>query len=171
YADSGVQRILRHRISRRRLRHDRRPRAEPVRPHSAARGKHQNRRLPVQGAERRQPPDSPAARIAQRRGGTAGFRVRGLLAFVAGALAPLSFSPVDWWPLAIVSAAAFYVLLQNTTPRRAAQLAWCYGFGFFGVGTSWVYVSIHDFGNVPPALAGLLTLLFVAGLALFTTLQ
>lgn len=97
--------------------------------------------------------------------------MRALLAFVAGALAPLSFSPVDWWPLALVSAAILYVLLQNTTPRRAAQLAWCYGFGFFGVGASWVYVSIHDFGNAPPALAGVLTLLFVAGLALFTTLQ
>lgn len=94
-----------------------------------------------------------------------------LLAFIVGALAPLSFSPVDWWPLALVSAAIFYVLLQDTTPRRAAQLAWCYGFGFFGLGASWVYVSIHDFGNAPPALAGLLTLLFVAGLALFTTLQ
>ena len=94
-----------------------------------------------------------------------------LVAAVAGALAPLGFSPVDWWPLALLSAAILYVLLQDTTPRRAAQLAWCYGFGFFGVGASWVYVSIHDFGNAPPALAGILTLAFVAGLALFTALQ
>ncbi|HEY0963136.1 MAG TPA: apolipoprotein N-acyltransferase [Pseudomonadales bacterium] len=97
--------------------------------------------------------------------------LRLILAVLAGALAPLGFSPVDLWPLAVVSAAIFYVLLQNTSPRRGAQLAWSYGFGFFGVGASWVYVSIHDFGNAPPALAGVLTLLFVAGLALFTTLQ
>ena len=98
------------------------------------------------------------------------FRRLALAAF-AGALAPLSFSPIDWWPLALLSAAVFYVLLQNTSPRRAALLSWCYGFGLFGAGVSWVYVSIHDYGNAPPALAGLLTLLFVAGLALLTALQ
>lgn len=97
--------------------------------------------------------------------------MRLLLALVAGALAPLSFSPIDWWPIALLSVAIYYALLQNTTPRRAAQLSWCYGFGFFGVGVSWVYVSIHDFGNAPPVLAGLLTLLFVAGLAFLMVLQ
>jgi apolipoprotein N-acyltransferase len=97
--------------------------------------------------------------------------LRLLVAAVAGALAPLSFSPLDWWPLALLSASVFYILLQHTTPRHAAWLAWCYGCGFFGVGASWVYVSIHDFGNAPPVLAGVLTLLFVAGLALFTMLQ
>jgi apolipoprotein N-acyltransferase len=96
--------------------------------------------------------------------------LRVLLALAAGALAPLSFSPVDWWPLALLSAAIFYVLLVNTTPRRAALLSWCYGCGFFS-GASWVYYSIHDYGNAPPALAGILTLLFVAGLALLFALQ
>jgi apolipoprotein N-acyltransferase len=94
-----------------------------------------------------------------------------LLAFVAGALLPLSFSPIDWWPVALPSVAIFYVLLQNTTARRAATLSWCYGLGVFGVGASWVYVSIHDFGNAPPALAGILTALFVAGLAFVFVLQ
>ncbi len=97
--------------------------------------------------------------------------MRLLLAFVAGALAPLSFAPIDWWPLALVSVTVFYLLLADTTPRRAALLSWCYGFGFFGAGASWVYVSIHDFGNAPPALAGVITLLFVALLAFFTVLQ
>lgn len=94
-----------------------------------------------------------------------------LLAFVAGTLVPLSFAPVYWWPLALLSAAVFYVLLDGSTPRRAAQLAWCYGFGLYGVGASWVYVSIHEYGPAPAVLAGFLTLLFVAGLALFTVIQ
>lgn len=89
----------------------------------------------------------------------------------AGALVPLGFSPINLWPAALLSVAVFYVLLQNTAPRRAALLGWCYGFGMFGVGASWVYVSIHDFGNAPPALAGFITLLFVALLACFTVLQ
>lgn len=93
------------------------------------------------------------------------------LAFAAGALAPLSFSPLDLWPLALLSVALFYFLLLDTTPRRAALTGWCYGLGLFGAGASWVYVSIHDFGNAPPVPAGLLTLLFVAGLALLIALQ
>ncbi len=97
--------------------------------------------------------------------------MRPLIAVAAGALVPLSFSPLQWWPLALLSVTAFYLLLDNTTPRRAALLSWCYGFGLFGVGASWVYVSIHDYGNAPPVLAGILTLLFVMGLALFFTLQ
>ena len=46
-----------------------------------------------------------------------------------------------------------------------------YGFGFFGTGVSWVYVSIHQHGAAPPWLAGLLTILFAAGLALFFALH
>jgi apolipoprotein N-acyltransferase len=97
--------------------------------------------------------------------------MRLLLAFAAGALVPLSFSPVDLWPVALLSTAVLYVLLADAGPRRAALIGWSFGFGLFGVGASWVYVSIHDFGNAPPALAGVLTFLFVVGLGLFLALQ
>ena len=98
-------------------------------------------------------------------------RLRLPLAFAAGALAPLSFSPLNLWPLALLALALLYFLLDNTTPKRAALTSWCFGFGFFGTGASWVYVSIHDYGNAPPLLAGFLTLLFVAGLATLFALQ
>ncbi len=97
--------------------------------------------------------------------------MRLLIAFAAGALVPLSLSPLEWWPVALLSVALLYLALDNTTPRRGALVAWCYGFGMFGVGASWVYVSIHDYGNAPPALAGFLTLLFVMGLGLFLAIQ
>jgi len=96
---------------------------------------------------------------------------RGLLALLAGALVPLTLSPIDMWLLALPSVALLYALLQATTPRTAAVTGWCYGFGCFGLGASWVYVSIHDFGQAPPVLAGVLTLLFVAALAWFFVLQ
>jgi len=41
-----------------------------------------------------------------------------------------------------------------------------FGLGKYGVGASWIYVSIHVYGNAPPLLAGFLVVLFVAGLAL-----
>ena len=93
-----------------------------------------------------------------------------LLALVAGTLTTLALAPFDIWPLALVSAALLYLGLRDSTAKQAAQRGWCYGFGLFASGVSWVYVSIHDFGAASPALAGLLTLGFVAGLALFFAL-
>src|SRR5688500_5981244 len=94
-----------------------------------------------------------------------------LPALLAGALAPLSFSPLELWPLALVSTAILYYLLQKTTVRQAAITGWWYGVGFFGVGVSWVFVSINVYGNASTVLAGFLTLLFVAGLGLCFVLQ
>ena len=90
-----------------------------------------------------------------------------LLALAAGALTPLALAPFDLWPLGLLSLALFYLGLRGLAPRAALARGWCYGFGAFAAGTSWVYVSIHDYGAASPALAGLLTLLFSAGLALF----
>src|SRR5690606_23257106 len=93
-----------------------------------------------------------------------------LLALAAGALTTLALAPFDLWPLALASIALLYLGLRKLTPKAAAGRGWCYGFGLFASGVSWVYVSIHDFGAASPALAGLLTLGFVAGLALFFAL-
>ncbi|MCQ4294111.1 apolipoprotein N-acyltransferase [Pseudomonas stutzeri] len=93
-----------------------------------------------------------------------------LLALVAGTLTTPALAPFDIWPLALLSVALLYLGLRDSTAKQAAQRGWCYGFGLFASGVSWVYVSIHDFGAASPALAGLLTLGFVAGLALFFAL-
>jgi apolipoprotein N-acyltransferase len=45
-----------------------------------------------------------------------------------------------------------------------------FGLGLFGMGVSWVYVSMHDFGGANPLISGSLTLLFVAFWALFPAL-
>jgi apolipoprotein N-acyltransferase len=88
----------------------------------------------------------------------------------AGALAPLAFSPLDLWLLGPLSVALCYWLLHNRSPREAAWLGWCYGLGWFGVGTSWIYVSISVYGNAAPPLAFLITTLFVALMALYFAL-
>jgi len=81
-----------------------------------------------------------------------------LLALVAGTLTTLALAPFDLWPLALVSIALLFLGLRELAPGQAARRGWCYGFGLFASGVSWVYVSIHDFGAASPALAGLLTL-------------
>lgn len=93
-----------------------------------------------------------------------------LLALAAGALTPLALAPWNLWPLGLLSLALFYLGLRGLAPGAAAGRGWLYGFGAFAAGTSWVYVSIHDYGAASPALAALLTLAFCAGLALFFAL-
>jgi apolipoprotein N-acyltransferase len=89
-----------------------------------------------------------------------------LIAFAAGASIALALAPYDLWPLALLSIGLLYLGLRDLTPRQAALRGWLYGFGLFAAGTSWVYVSIHDYGAASPLLAGLLTLAFVAALGL-----
>ena len=89
-----------------------------------------------------------------------------VLALIAGALTTLSFTPFDIWPLGLLSAALLYQGLHDLNGRQALWRGWCWGVGLFLSGVSWVYVSIHVHGYAPPALAALLTALFVAGLAL-----
>ncbi len=94
-----------------------------------------------------------------------------VLAALAGAAYPLGFAPFGWWLLAIASPAVLFTLVGGPLPaRRALALGWLFGLGAFGVGVSWVYVSLHDYGRAPAALAAVLTALFVAALALFPAL-
>lgn len=94
-----------------------------------------------------------------------------LIALIAGAIFPLSLAPFNLWPAALVSVGLLFQLSKSALPFRASQLGYLYGLGFFGTGVSWVYVSIHDFGAASPILAGFLTLIFVAGLALLCAAQ
>ncbi len=95
----------------------------------------------------------------------------GLAALLCGASASLAFAPFSLPLFAVLSVAGFWLLLRRSSPRQAALRGWCYGLGFFGAGTSWVYVSIHTYGNAPVALAGGLTFLFCAALASLFALQ
>lgn len=92
--------------------------------------------------------------------------IRCLIAAVSGAAVTLSLAPWTWWPLGALSAATLLWLWHSALPQHILRIAWCYGFGFFGAGISWVYVSIHEFGNASAPFAAFLTTLFCALLAL-----
>ncbi len=94
-----------------------------------------------------------------------------LLALIAGSLLPLALAPLSWRPLALLSLALWLWTMTNLSANRAAWRGLLFGLGSFGLGVSWVYVSIHVHGFAPPALAALLTGLFVAGLALIPGLM
>jgi apolipoprotein N-acyltransferase len=94
----------------------------------------------------------------------------GLLAIFAGSLVTLSLTPYDIWPAAILSCCIYLGLLRNCSSRTALLKGWLFGLGQFGTGASWVYVSIHDYGNAGVPLALFLTALFCMGLALLQAL-
>lgn len=94
-----------------------------------------------------------------------------LIVFLAGGLLPLAFSPVDVFPLAIVSPLILFYSFLITSPRRAAWLGYWFGLGFFGVGVSWVFVAIHVFGDTPVYLGVILTFISVSVLAACIALQ
>jgi apolipoprotein N-acyltransferase len=54
---------------------------------------------------------------------------------------------------------------RRAGPRRAARLR--LGVGLFGLGVSWVYVSIHVYGRMPPWMSVLVVIVFVAILSLY----
>ncbi len=89
-----------------------------------------------------------------------------LAALLSGALLPLSLAPFGFWPLGIAAVALWYAVMRRPGVNGALH-GWLFGVGKYAVGASWVYVSIHVYGNAAPPLAGFLVLLFVAGLALF----
>jgi len=89
------------------------------------------------------------------------------LAVLAGAALPLALSPFDLWPLSLLSVAVLFRVLDDARPARAAILGWAFGVGKYGVGASWIYVSIHDYGPAPVWLAGSLVAVFVFAMAWF----
>ena len=95
--------------------------------------------------------------------------MRLLIALAGGAALPFALAPFDLWPLALVAVAALSWSLEGTVSYRTAFVrGWLFGVGKYGVGASWIYVSIHVHGSAPPLLAAFLVVIFVAGLALFS---
>ena len=91
-------------------------------------------------------------------------------AFGAGVLFTLAFAPFDYAYLSILALSLLFACWQDISPRRALLRGYLFGLGEFGLGVSWVYVSIHDFGGAGIASAGALTTLFVAFWAVFPAL-
>ena len=88
-------------------------------------------------------------------------------AAAAGGLTTLTASPFEMWWFGPIAAGLVYWGTHSLSASQAAFKGLCYGLALFASGASWVYVSIHDYGNTGPLLAGLLTGLFVFVLALF----
>ena len=86
---------------------------------------------------------------------------------IAGAMAPLALAPLNLRPLAPLSVVLFWYTLNHSNHTKNAMVnGLAYGLGYFGVGVSWVFVSMVDHGDTHWLLATVLTVLFCFGLAL-----
>ncbi|CEK10865.1 apolipoprotein N-acyltransferase [Legionella hackeliae] len=94
-----------------------------------------------------------------------------LRAFLFGLMLPLSFAPFHIPGAAILSIAFFYAQLTDKKTPHTILNGLFYGLGYFGLGISWIYVSIHEYGHLNSIISALITLLFLLYLSLFPALM
>ena len=96
---------------------------------------------------------------------------RSAAAFVLGAASVAGFAPFHLYALPILGLAFLFLLWEwSPSARAAAWLGFVFGMGFFLVGTSWIYISLHTFGGMPAALTAVATFLFCCVVALYSGL-
>lgn len=93
-----------------------------------------------------------------------------LLMFLSGLLGSLGFAPFHLPGMAILGIVCFYLTINAHSTKKSFALGFLYGLGYFGLGVSWVIISIHDYGNLNYVLAGLATLGFIIYLSLYPAL-
>lgn len=93
---------------------------------------------------------------------------RGLLAcFVAGGIAVLAFAPFGFYPLIVFSLATLFLSWLRLTPKSSFFAGLAYGYGVYGFGVSWVYVSLSTYGGMPLWMGAIAVLGFAGLLAFF----
>jgi apolipoprotein N-acyltransferase len=100
-----------------------------------------------------------------------GARLPAVAAALLGVATVFGFAPFGLSALPVFTLAGLFFLWQRApSPRAAAGIGFAFGIGLFGVGASWVYVALAQFGGMEGVLAGLATAGFCAYLALLPAL-
>jgi len=96
------------------------------------------------------------------------IRWRYLLAcFAAGALTVCAFAPLGYYPIAYFSLAFLFFTWLHLSPKSSFFAGLAYGYGLYGFGVSWVYVSLSTYGGMPFWMGAIAVLGFVGLLAFF----
>ncbi len=107
------------------------------------------------------------------------FPLRFLIAVALGVLHALSFVDDATWPIEIAALAGLVALVGRAAAEvaRAGRAAWsgarlgfAFGLGWFLTGVSWIYISLHTYGEMNPLVAGAAVFAFSAYLSLYPAL-
>lgn len=91
-----------------------------------------------------------------------------ILALGAGAGHALCFAPANLpWLELVALGLVFRLALQAPSVGSAARIGFFFGLGWFGVGVSWIYLSLHGHGDLAAPLAILATAALASLLAVF----
>ncbi|MFT5136038.1 MAG: apolipoprotein N-acyltransferase [Arenicella sp.] len=93
--------------------------------------------------------------------------LRAIASFVAGAILVAAFAPIGFAGLAFLCVAVLFYICRDLTPRQAFLMGLAFGYGLFGFGVSWVYVSLNVYGGMPIWMGSIAVLLFAGILAIF----
>tara|TARA_B100000029_G_scaffold514860_1_gene619348 strand:- start:3179 stop:4687 length:1509 start_codon:yes stop_codon:yes gene_type:complete len=93
--------------------------------------------------------------------------VPAIISIIAGAFFSLGFAPLEYFSVAPLSVAVLFFLWVSATPKASFFLGLLFGIGAFTTGVSWVFVSLHSYGNMPASLAVLIVFLFIFIMALY----
>lgn len=91
-----------------------------------------------------------------------------LAPLVAGAVTPLAFAPFELSLLILPALMLLFHHWLQLPVKQATRSGYLFGLGMFGVGCSWVFASMYNFGGLGWFYSSLMTLLFVALLSLYT---
>jgi apolipoprotein N-acyltransferase len=89
---------------------------------------------------------------------------------LAGVLHGLSFAPSHAWWLQILCLACLAAAAATASARRAAYLGSVFAVGWLVSGFWWLYISMHQFGGLPPWMAALAVVLLAFALSLYYAL-
>lgn len=95
------------------------------------------------------------------------FLLRIAVCFLAGAVLVLAFSPFSYGYLAFFCIAVLFYICKDLSATQALYCGLAFGYGQFGFGVSWVYVSLHTYGGMPFWMGAIAVVLFAGILAIF----
>ena len=105
-----------------------------------------------------------------RRKVSASSAINGFLCLAAGGATAFSFAPYNLSAIPFITLAFLFRTWRTNNSRQAFINGYLFGLGLFGVGVSWLHISINLFSGISLTGAYLLTFLLVAYLSLFPAL-
>lgn len=94
-----------------------------------------------------------------------------IFAIVAGGLVPFAFQPIGFYFLGFLSLSClFYLWYKTDSTKETFLLGYLFGLAMFGIGVSWIRISINLFGGMNIIGAWFFTFLLIAFISLYPAL-